>query len=400
MRFFDRIKSTGLFDRIRNIGKKRSYTKVEFITQKENGYFSWGGNLYHSDIVRACIRPKVKAIGKLVAKHVRETVTRNGTCKIETNPDVYMKFLLEEPNPMMSGQKLQEKLATQLCLNGNAFALIVRDQNGLPMELYPIDCQSAEAFTGANGHLYVKFTMCRTSQVYTFSYSDLIHLRADIYDNKVFGTSIAPALCDLMEVVSKTDQSILHAITNSAVIRWLMMFKQTLRPEKQIEHTERFAKQFLSAENGTGVAGVDSTAEMKQVTPNDYVPNAAIMKQTLERLYNMFNTNSNIVQSSFTEDEWNSYYEAEVEPVAVDLQNEYTRKLFSRRERSFGNRIVFEAANLQCSSVNTRLAFVQMVDRGSMSPNEWRKLFNWAPIEGGDKPIRRLDTAQVTEDND
>lgn len=36
-----------------------------------------------------------------------------------------------------------------------------------------------------------------------------------------------------------------------------------------------------------------------------------------------------------------------------------------------------------------------MVDRGAMTPNEWRATMNMAPIEGGDKPIRRLDTEVV-----
>ena len=41
---------------------------------------------------------------------------------------------------------------------------------------------------------------------------------------------------------------------------------------------------------------------------------------------------------------------------------------------------------------------VAMVDRGAMTPNEWRFLFNMAPVEGGDTPIRSLDTAEVTDD--
>ena len=38
---------------------------------------------------------------------------------------------------------------------------------------------------------------------------------------------------------------------------------------------------------------------------------------------------------------------------------------------------------------------VQMVDRGALTPNEWREALNLHPIEGGDEPIRRLDTAVV-----
>ena len=38
---------------------------------------------------------------------------------------------------------------------------------------------------------------------------------------------------------------------------------------------------------------------------------------------------------------------------------------------------------------------VQMVDRGALTPNEWRNIFNLPPIDGGDTPIRRLDTDVV-----
>ena len=34
-----------------------------------------------------------------------------------------------------------------------------------------------------------------------------------------------------------------------------------------------------------------------------------------------------------------------------------------------------------------------------MTPNEWRSILSLGPIEGGDKPIRRLDTALVKDGN-
>lgn len=33
-----------------------------------------------------------------------------------------------------------------------------------------------------------------------------------------------------------------------------------------------------------------------------------------------------------------------------------------------------------------------------MTPNEWRDVMNLGPIEGGDKPLRRLDTTTVGDD--
>lgn len=137
--------------------------------------------------------------------------------------------------------------------------------------------------------------------------------------------------------------------------------------------------------------------DAKQVDPKDYVPNAVQMEKTVQRLYSYFNTNDKIVQSKYDENEWNSYYESEIEPLAMQLSNEFTRKLFTRRERGFGNKIIFEASNLQYASMSTKLNLQAMVDRGAMTPNEWRETFGLAPVEGGNKPIRRLDTAVINE---
>lgn len=370
------------------------------VTERGNGYYAWNGKIYQSDIVRACIRPKVKAVGKLVGKHLRRTIQQDGSQKLQVNPEAYIRFLLEEPNPYMTGQKLQEKLATQLCLNNNAFAVVIRDENGYPAEIYPVPALSAEAIYDKAGRLYLKF-LFRNGKNYTFAYTDIIHLRQDFNDNDIFGESIAPALAPLMEIVNTTDQGIVKAIRNSSVIRWLLRFNQSLRPEDIQNQTKIFAENFLSVEKGGyGVAGTDTKMDATQIEPKDYVPNAAQMDRTTTRIYSLFNTNEKIVQSRYTEDEWNAYYEAELEPVVMELSGEYTRKLFSRRERGFGNSIVFEASNLSTASMATKLNLCQMVDRGALTPNEWRAVLNLAPLPDGDKPVRRLDTMPVEGGNE
>ena len=295
---------------------------------------------------------------------------------------------------------LLEKMINQLELNNNAFALINRDEFGYPCEIYPIPATSADAIYDKNGVLYLRFTL-RNMKIVTFAYSDVIHLRQDFNENDIFGTSRAEALTPLMEIVTTTDQGIVKAIRNSSAIKWLLLFKQSLRPEDLKKATKEFVDNYLSIDSETGgAAAADAKYDAKQVEPKDYVPNATQMDKTLQRIYSLLGTNEKIIQSKFTEDEWISYFEAKIEPIAIQLSNEYTRKIFSRRERGFGNKIIFEAANLQYASMNTKLQLVQMVDRGALTPNEWREVFNLAPIKGGDEPIRRLDTAVVTKGGD
>ena len=361
------------------------------VTERGNGIYTWDGKLYKSDIIRACIRPKVKAVGKLSAKHIRSN--ENG---IVTNPDPYMRFLLEEPNPYMSGQVLQEKIATQLALNNNAFVLIIRDEFNLACELYPIPCVSVEAIYELAG-LNLKFTLTNGKQLIA-PYEDIIHLRDDFNDNDLFGESPALALSQLMTVVGAIDNGVVKAIKNGNAIKWLLKFSSPLREEDLKERVKDFTENYLSTETDTfGAAGVDAKVDAQRIEPKDFVPNAAQMQETTKRIYAFFNTNEKIVTSSFSEDEWTSYFEAEIEPLALQMKHEYTRKLFSRKQRGFGNYITFDAYNLSCASLNTKLALQAMVDRGAMTPNEWRETMNLSPIAGGDKPLRRLDTISVDQ---
>ena len=366
-------------------------SRVELMTDHGDGFFAWNGKIYESDIVRSAIRPKARAIGKAVAKHIRDN--EQG---LKVNPEPYLRFLLEEPNPLMSGQQLQEKLITQLELNNNAFAYIKRDANGIPVEIYPITTIGAQAVIKSN-RLYIRFNLLNGREV-TFKYSDIIHLRKDFNEDDIFGTSNAESLAPLMEIVNTTDQGIVKAVKNSNIIKWLLQFKQTLRPEDLKKQAKQFVEDYLDVESDSvGVAATDAKADAQQVEPKSYVPNEKQMDKTVQRIYSFFNTNEKIVQASYNEDEWISYYESAVEPDIIQLSNEYTRKIFSRRERGHGNKIMFESSDLSFASMRTKLELKDMVDRGAMTPNEWRSVLNLAPYEGGDEFIRRLDTAEVDD---
>lgn len=368
----------------------KNATKVaryQMITDKGNGFYAWNGKLYESDIVRACIRPRAKAMGKLVAKHVR--LDKDG---LKLNPEPYIRFLLEEPNPYMTGQMLQEKITNQLALNNNAFVLIIKDEFGYPCELYPIPCSSVDAIYNSVGDLFLKFYF-ENGKILTFPYTEIIHLRDDFNQNDIFGEPPGKALTNLMNVVGTIDQGVIKAIKNSGVVRWLLKYNTTLRPEDLKKNVQDFVDNYLGVETSTfGAAGVDAKAEALRIEPKDFVPNAAQTDRTTQRIYSFFNTNEKIVQSSYDEDDWIAYYEARIEPDAMQLGGEYTRKLFTRRERGCGNKIVFEASSLQYASMTTKLQLVQFVDRRMMSPNEVREIMNLAPVAGGDEMLLRLDT--------
>jgi len=383
------------FNRIFNRQRTETVMRVKLITEHGSWYRTWDGSLYKSDIVRAAIRPKAKAIGALSAMHIRETAEG-----MQINPEPYLRLLLEEPNPYCGGQMFRERLATLLQLNNNAFVQIVRDEYGLPAQLYIIPAATAEAMLKPDGRLWMRFQLT-DGKLLELPYSDVIHLRDEYAENDIFGSPKAEALKQLLEIVNASDQSIVQAVKRSAFIRWMLKFKQPLKPDDMRRNVQEFSDQYLSLENETGIMPQDGRFEIEPLrdTGQQFVPSSPLQKQAVDRIYSFFRVNEAIVKADYDEDEWLAYFEAEVAPLAQQMSEEFTRKLFSRRERGFGNRIVFDATSLTFASMQTKLGLVQMVDRGALTPNEWRRILNLPPLPGGDQPIRRLDTDVVDDDD-
>ncbi|MGQ7173722.1 hypothetical protein ACUOCP_53405, partial [Escherichia sp. R-CC3] len=59
----------------------------------------------------------------------------------------------------------------------------------------------------------------------TVPYVDVIHLRKDFNEDDFFGEHPGKALSSLMDIVTTTDQGIVKAIKNSAVVKWILKFK-------------------------------------------------------------------------------------------------------------------------------------------------------------------------------
>ena len=60
------------------------------------------------------------------------------------------------------------------------------------------------------------------------------------------------------------------------------------------------------------------------------------------------------------------------------------------------NMILF-ARKRSGKSMSDKLALKDFIDRGAITPNTWNDIVGLPHVEGGDEPIRRLDTAPVSQ---
>jgi HK97 family phage portal protein len=380
----------GLFSKL--FGEKQAKVQNETSVEYQGGGLAdlatWSGNIYESDIARAAIWTNAKNAGKLNPKHIRKS---GG--KYDVFPVPRVKRILARPNPYMSMSVFINKMITQCLKKNNAFALIRFGADGFADGVFPISYSSVEAVE-SHGFYFIKFNLTDGKQL-TVPYSELIHLRIHFDEKDIFGESNQKALSAIMSVVQETDKGIVSAIRKSAIIRWILKFQAVLNPTDKQTEIDKFVKNYLSTENSGGAAATDPRYDAVPVKPENFIPNALQMREAKERIYSYFGVSDAIIQSKYTENEWNAYYENTIEPFAIQLSEEFTEKLFTQHEREFGNEIIFEANRLQYASGTTKIAVARfLADIGAAEIDQLLEIFNMAPL-GGPEGKRRVQTLNM-----
>ena len=298
----------------------------------------------------------------------------------------------------MDGYKFVYRLATMLKVDNNAFIVPIYSQDyDRVVGVYPVLPQSARVIE-YQGRPYLRYQLGGGNWA-AIEFEDVGILNQYQYKNDFFGETNR-ALNPTMQLLNAQNQGIIEGIKQSATIRFLAKIAQPLRPEDVDKERQRFIKANLGTDNNGGVMLVDTKyADVKQIESRATVINAAQKAAIEENVYTYFNTNKAILQSSFNEDEWNAYYEGELEPFAIQLSLVLTNMLFSQREQAFGNSVFYSANRLQYASNNTKLnVTTQLFDRGMMTQNQALDVWNMPGIgPRGDRYFIRKEYAEQTE---
>ena len=368
-----------LFKSVKN-DQNKTYTQFQEIGTYKSYFGNFGNNIYMSDDVRSCIRA--------LAEH---TSKANPKC---SDKNVY-NLLSLRPNKFMNGKDFLAKTRNLLEIYNTAFIFIDRDQRGHTVALYPIPYQTFEAVQ-YKGEMFVQFQFAGVGvQKLTVPWADLAVLRKDYLMSDIAGESNAP-LFPTLEVMKTLDQGLQNAVKSTSNLRGILKStKGMLSPEDRKKQKDEFVRDYMNLNNSGGIASLDGTQDFREINIKPTTASAAEAEAYRERVYRYFNINENIVKSKYTEAEYDAFYESRIEPFLVALSLELTYKIFTERERAFGNEVWYESNRLQFASAKTKISMVALVDRGLMTPNEYRALFNMSPYDGGDEFVLRLDTSKT-----
>ena len=385
----------GIFDRLfKRIKEPVKAERAELLSTSTAVFTPWSGDAYSNDIYRAAVDAIARNAAKLKGSHVIHYPDRNEPAKSSK----LNRLLQVQPNPYMSAFDMLYKMVTHYFLYNNAFAYLQKDGRGQVVGIYPLKAMHVDFLTDHSNELYCKFLFSNSREV-ILPYADIIHLRRNFNNNDLLGdpnTALAPAL----ELAHTQNEGYINAIKTSANIRGILKFTQIMAPEKLKEEKERFINDYLSIANDGGVVATDQKMEYVPIDIKPAVIDEKQIQAISKKIYDYLGISEAIVNSDYTEDQWAAFYESTLEPIAVQMSLEFTRKIFNEREQAFGNSIIFESGRLQFSSNKTKIRLIaQLMPYGLLTINQALEILNLPSVEDGDKRLQTLNVVDAQKAN-
>ena len=346
-------------------------------------FSSFEGSVYEMDLTRSAIHTIATHTSKLNME-VQGKANTNLARRLQT-----------KANEIQDTSKYLYRLATIMQVTNNVLIIpTYNETTQLINGFYPLLAEDGKVVEYEN-ELYIVYTFL--GKRHAKPLSDVGIMNQFQFKDEIFGGtnySMAPTL----NLLHHQNQGMIEAIKSGASIRFMAQLMNILNDEDMHAEREKFANQNL-ANNPTGVMLFDSKyKEVKQVTSNPVIIDDKQMQQIKDNVYAHFGVNDKIMQNSFNSEEWAAFYEGKIEPFAIQASLVHSNLAFTERELANNNFIMLTANRLQYLSPAEKLSTVtQLFDRGFITHNQGREIYNMSPVDGGDKYYIRKEYSETTK---
>lgn len=371
----------GLFDWLFKNKPKEPQGKYEGAFRMLNGYeprfTNFRGEIYESELVRASINALATHISKLDVKTF-------GAAK----PALQRK-LAHGPNEFQTWSQFLARAATIYYNCNTLFITPVWDDYGEISGIFtpvPERCEMVQF----NGVPYLRYEFSRGQKAAVELEYCGIMTRMQ-YKNDFFGETNR-ALIPTMDLIHINDQGIKEGVKSAATYRFMAKMTNFVKPEDLAKERKRFTTENLATEaDNNGLLLFPNTyTDIKQIESKPYAVDADTLKEIRANVFEYFGVNEDVLQNKFNSDTWAAFYEGAIEPWAIQFSGVMTRMLFTFREQSQGNYVMATANRIAYMSNADKLnVSAQLLDRGLISLNEAREIWNLPPVDGGDARIIR-----------
>ena len=360
-----------------------SSEQLELVEGNKAIFTPYKGDFYNDPDVLACVDAIARNGAKMHPRHIRNYFSKEENKeKLENVKSSLYKLLAKQPNEIQNAYKFYYQIITQLELYNNALIYVMKDNDLKITGLYPL-CYNEIKFYEYQDKVWLKIKFGRSKERFV-PYNDCIHLTRFVGEDGLFGGSTLP-IRKVLDIKHILDEGIINAIKTTQSIKGIVKTTKTmLKPEDVKKMRDQFVNDFINTRNNkSGIGGLDGTSEFIPVKIEPKTASDEQIKQIDDKVLKYFGISENIITSNYSEDEWNAFYESILEPIGLQMSLEFSNKLFTPTEKSFGNEILFESNRLQYASNKTKIELIRYASN-IMTINEQREVFNLAPVENGD----------------
>lgn len=333
---------------------------------------------YENDLVRASVDTRARHISKL-------NIDIFGSGKPSTTTK-----LRKAPNDLCSWSQWLYRVSTILDNENNCFIVPTFDSVGNVSGLFPVlpsKCELVEY----KGEPYIRYTFSNGNTAAMELKACGILTRFQYKDDILGGSRTA--LDNTLDVLDTQSKAVVQAMKDSLGIKFVAQMSNFSKADDLRKEREQFNENNFKSESKGGVVLFPNTyKDIKQVNHQPYVVSGEQSNMIRNNVFDFFGVSENLIQNRATNEELDCFYNGVIEPFAIQLSEVITKMIFTDLEQANGNKIFFGANRLQYMSVSEKVQLVQQLgDRGMLTINEARELFNYPPLPDGtgdNVPIR------------
>ena len=356
-------------------------------------FTQFGTNIYASDVVQQALKCIVDEMKKLNPTHVRY----EGSDPIPVKGDV--QNVLDIPNDLMTTSEFLEKVVWLLLLNYNAFIIPTyytweekqRDASGNVItvkrrryeSLYPINPNQVDFLQDESGKLFVKFWFS-DGKTTTIPYDDVIHIKYNYSVNEFMGGNLAgqpdhTALLGTLDLNYQLLQGVAKAMKASYAVNGVVKYNTLMDDGKTEAALAELEKKLANSESG--FLPLDLKSEFTPLPHTSAIVDENTLKFIDEKILRNFGVPLCILKGDYTKEQYEAFYQKTLEPIIVAISQAFTKKVFTRRERSFGNRIELYPKDLIFMTITQTLDMIkELSPTGGMFENEKRVALGLRPL--------------------
>lgn len=349
-------------------------------------YSQFGTNIYASDVVQQALKCIVDEMKKLNPTHVRY-IDSDPTPVKSTVQDV-----LNKPNELMTTSEFLEKTMWLLLLNYNVFIIPtyytwVDDKTGAERRyyesLYPINPTQVDFIEDASGRLFVKFWFWN-GETTTLPYDDVIHIKYNYSINEYMGGNQMgqpdnQALLGTLELNQQLLNGIAKAMNASYAVNGVVKYNTMLDNGKTELALKELEQKLQNSQSG--FLPLDIKAEFTPLERKTQIVDEATLKFIDEKILRNWGVPLAILTGDYTKQQYNAFYQKTLEPLIIAIGQALTKKVFTSRERAFGNKIELYPKELIFMTVEQTLEMIkELSPTGALFENEKRVALGLKPL--------------------